>query len=316
MGRKSRKKKKRTPSRRNRHKRLRKKSRKKSRKRSQKKGFVKDRCAPKISNEKLEFSCYTRNSLHKLKNLWNARHRDNMIKSNNPLEIWQALKYAMVQTCNRESCWLKQKVFQEGLTNDMSSYTFAPDPPKEWEEKPYEWLTSIEMMEVMKQYEKAYPCFEFMGPSPIDFDEHKMFGECVWEDICQFDLKNLMKRGKTKIGIIFNLDPHYLEGSHWISIFIDMTKRSIYYFDSYGEVAPKRVRRFVQKVQKQSKNLGPMFAFYQNRRRHQYSISECGMYCLYVIIELLKGKNFKEMIKTRINDKEIKLLRISYFNKI
>ena len=130
MGKKSRKKRKRTPSRRNRHKRL----GKKLRKRSRKKGFVKDRCAPKISNEKLEFSCYTRNSLHKLKNLWNARHRDNMIKSNNPLEIWQALKYAMAQTCNRESCWLKQKVFREGLTKDMRSYTFAPEPPKVVEE--------------------------------------------------------------------------------------------------------------------------------------------------------------------------------------
>ena len=291
----------------------RRKKRKKRRK-SQKRGFIKDRCAPRLSNEQLEFSCYTKDSLNNLKELWNARHPDQPITSNDPLQIWQALKYGMKSMCNRESCWLKQKVFKEGLTNNMRSFTFAPLPPKEWKDKPYEWITSVEMMDVMKQYEKAYPHFEFMGPSPIDFDSHKMFGECVWEDICQFDLKNLIKHGKTKIGIIFNLDPHYLEGSHWISIFIDIPKGHIYYFDSYGERAPKRVRRFMEKVQKQSKRIGEPFIIMQNRRRHQYSISECGMYCLYIIIELLKGKDFKSMIKKRINDKDIKILRETYFN--
>ena len=286
----------------------------KRRKRRSKRGFKKDRCAPQVSGEKLEFSCYTNSSLHKLKQLWNARHPDQPITSNDPLLIWQSLKYGMSKMCDRESCWLKQKAFKEGLNNELLNHTFAPPPPHEWKKKPYEWLTSVEMMDVMKQYEKTYPCFEFLGPSPIDFDDHKMFGECVWEDICQFDLKNLLVKGKTKVGIIFNLDPHYLEGSHWIAIFIDTKKGDIYYFDSYGERAPKRVRRFMEKVQKQSKKIGKPYKIIQNRRRHQYSISECGMYCLYIIIELLKGRDFNTMIKTRIKDKDIKQLRINYFN--
>jgi len=293
----------------------RKKPQQKEKSRKIRKGeFVRDRCAPRTSHEKLEFSCYTNSSLHKLKKLWNARHPDQQITSNDPLEIWKSIKYGMSKMCNKESCWLKQKVFKAGLDNELNNYTFAPSPPREWKKKPYEWITSVEMMDVMKQYEKAYSCFEFMGPSPIDFGDHKMFGECVWEDICQFDLKKLIKEGKTKIGIIFNLDPHYLEGSHWIAIFIDIRKGEIYYFDSYGERAPKRVRRFIEKVQKQSKNIGEPFKMIQNRRRHQYSISECGMYCLYIIIELLKGADFKKLIKTRIKDKEIKQLRIDYFN--
>ena len=196
----------------------------------------------------------------------------------------------------------------------MANYTFAPKRPKEWKKKPYEWITSVEMTNIMKQYEQTYKCFEFMGPSPIDFDSHKMFGECVWEDICQFDLKKLLKRGKTKIGIIFNLDPHYLEGSHWICVFIDTTKGNIYYFDSYGERPPKRVTRFMEKIKKQSKNIGKSYTIFSNKRRHQYSISECGMYCLYIIIELLKGADFNKIIKKRIVDRDIKNLRISYFN--
>ena len=27
-----------------------------------------------------------------------------------------------------------------------------------------------------EQYEKTYKCFEFLGPSPIDYDTHKMYG--------------------------------------------------------------------------------------------------------------------------------------------
>ena len=60
----------------------------------------------------------------------------------------------------------------------------------------------------MKQYEKTYKCFEFIGPSPIDYDKHIAYGECVWEELCEFSLAKTISEGTTKIGIIFNLDPH------------------------------------------------------------------------------------------------------------
>ena len=41
----------------------------------------------------------------------------------------------------------------------------------------------------MKQYENTYKCFEFIGPSPIDYDQHLSYGECVWEELCKFSLK-------------------------------------------------------------------------------------------------------------------------------
>ena len=39
--------------------------------------------------------------------------------------------------------------------------------------------------------------------SPIDYDTHQVFGECVWEEICKFDIKKMLKKGKYKIGLIF-----------------------------------------------------------------------------------------------------------------
>ena len=42
----------------------------------------------------------------------------------------------------------------------------------------------------------SYKNFEFMGPSPIDFDTHKLYGECVWEELCKISLKQLKNQVK------------------------------------------------------------------------------------------------------------------------
>ena len=51
----------------------------------------------------------------------------------------------------------------------------------------------------MKQYEDAFPFFEFIGPSPIDYDKHIAYGECVWEELCEFSLEAQIKEKKPKI---------------------------------------------------------------------------------------------------------------------
>ena len=76
--------------------------------------------------------------------------------------------------------------------------SFAPESPPEWKKNPNEWLSSIDIIDVMKQYEKAYKCFDFIGPSPIDFDTRKLYGECVWNELCNFNIADQLKNGKTK----------------------------------------------------------------------------------------------------------------------
>ena len=65
-----------------------------------------------------------------------------------------------------------------------------------------------------------------MGPSPIDYDTHLVSDECVWEELCKFNLKNTINNGKRKIGIIFNLDPHFKGGSHWVAMFINTNDKA------------------------------------------------------------------------------------------
>ena len=49
--------------------------------------------------------------------------------------------------------------------------------------------------------------------------------------------------------------------------------------------------------------------------RHQYGHSECGMYCLYMIIQLLKSdKTFKLLNSKRITDDSVWKCRKKYFN--
>jgi len=287
-----------------------------SKKKTKKINKYKENCSPRNKKgDVLDYTCYTKQALINIKKVWNMRHPDSRIKSNNPYKVWKQLQEKFSGTCKKESCWLKHKCIKEDMDHKMFSKLFAPKMPKSWKRKPNEWLSSIDIINVMKQYEESNKDFEFLGPSPIDYDTHKFNGECIWEELCEFNLNQTIKNGKRKIGIIFNLDPHYKQGSHWVALFIDTYKGKIYYFDSYGEEIPKQIKKFIHTVEKQSMKIGKKYTHTYNKKRHQYGDSECGMYCLYIIIELIKGKSFKQINKYKITDKKMLNLRKQYFNE-
>lgn len=279
--------------------------------------MMKLNCGPK-KGKNLKFSCFDDKTIFKLRDLWNLRHADVKIQSNDVKEIWSMLQKNMSQICNKESCWLKQQFASDELNKELVT-SFAPSSPSEWKKKPNEWLTSIDILSVMKQYEDAYKCFEFIGPSPIDFDTRMQYGECVWEELCNFDIGKQIKAGKTKIGIIFNLDPHTKDGSHWVSMFVNIRKGKIFFFDSVGDPVPKEIMTLVQRIQKQGTQLkNPIkFIFDQNHpTEHQYGDTECGIYSLYFIVHMLEDKHTAEYFKRHIlSDKYMESFRKVYFNE-
>jgi len=289
----------------------------KSQKQKQKQKFKKLQCSPKEKNKMNKFSCYTDEVLIKLRDLWNERHPDNIIKTNNTQEIHKILSDNLSSVCNKESCWLKQKFTQHKLDEQISD-SFAPESPGEWKKNPNEWLTSSDIINVMKQYEKAYNCFDFIGPSPIDFDTKKMFGECVWEELCNFNLAEQIKKGKTKIGMIFNTDPHNKPGEHWLSMFVNIKNGKIFFFDSVGNKIPNQIMVLVNRIIEQGQNLNPKinFSFDQNYPvEHQYKNTECGIYSLYFVIHMLEDKITEHYLKTHIlRDEYIEKFRKIYFN--
>jgi Ulp1 family protease len=275
------------------------------------------RCSPKEKNKINQFTCYTDEALYKLRDLWNARHPDEMIHTNNTKEIHSKLTEYLKDVCNKESCWIKQK-YDFGDVGDDIADSFAPESPKEWKKNPNEWLSSVDIMKVMKQYEKAYKCFEFLGPTPIDFDTKKMYGTCVWEELCNFSLQDQLRSGKTKIGIVFNTDPHNKPGQHWISMFINIKKKQIFFFDSVGTKAPSQVMDLVNRIKEQGKQMNPkiLFTFDENHPvEHQYGNSQCGIYSIFFIVHMLEDKITDHYLKTHLlKDEYIAKFRKVYFN--
>jgi hypothetical protein len=274
-------------------------------------------CSPKPKGEINDFTCYTNKSLYKLRDLWNARHPDVKIVSNSPKEIHRFMTEKLSGVCNKESCWLKQKSEFGTLQSDIAD-SFAPESPAEWKKNPNEWLSSIDIMNVMKQYEKAYKDFDFIGPTPIDFDTRKLYGECVWDELCNFSLEDQIKHGKTKIGIIFNTDPHNKPGQHWISMFINIKKKKIFFFDSTGDKPVPQIMALVERIKEQGLNLKKKinFKFDSNEGiEHQYGNTECGVYSLFFIVHMLEGKMTEHYLKTHIlKDDYMNKFRHIYFN--
>lgn len=274
-------------------------------------------CSPKPKDELNDFSCYTNKSLIQLRDRWNARHPDVKITSNSPKDIHKQLSEHLKDICNNEACWLRQKGAFGQLENELAD-SFAPESPEEWKKNPNEWLSSTDIMKVMKQYEKAYKCFDFIGPSPIDFDTRKLYGECVWEELCKLNIEKLIKKGKTKIGIIFNTDPHNKPGQHWISMFINIKKKKIFFFDSTGDPPPKEIKKLIERIKNQGHEIRPRINFKVDSNEgieHQYGNTECGIYSLFFIIHMLEDTMTEHYLKTHIlKDEYMQEFRHIYFN--
>ena len=112
------------------------------------------------------------------------------------------------------------------------------------------------------------------------------------------------------------MDPHYKDGSHWIGLFVDTEKKFIFYFDSNGDKIPKRIKVLADRIIEQGNRLKINFKFMTNEgKEHQLKDGQCGIYCLYFIIELLKGTKKPEYFKKyRISDEVMRDYRIKYYN--
>ena len=277
-------------------------------------------CSPKNKLDGNKFSCYSNSALLELRNLWNNKYPNNRINLQQPQDIWKQLNINFKDTCNKESCWVKKtfiKDIHNGKISNRLINFFAPEKPTSWNLNKNEWLSDKDINDVVTQYEDAYKCFQFLGPSPIDYCEREG-NRYVSNEICKFSLKNMINQGKFKIGIIFNLDPHTKGGSHWVSLFINIKKKTIFYFNSTGETIEPQISQFVENVIQQGLKLSPQIKFTYDENyplAHQYKNTECGVYSLYFILSMLKDKHSPTFFKShRITDEQIEKYINIYFN--
>lgn len=200
-------------------------------------------------------------------------------------------------------CMVTSSDISEKEKKELLAAYFRPKMPDEWKAKPHTWLNSDDIENVMKQYEAAYGHFKFLGVVPIDFSAkdpyEKSKAKCMNQEFCEIDLKELRASGKTVIGAVYNLDPHFKGGSHWIALVIDLRVNKVYYFDSYGVKPPQQIARYMRYLTLQE----PKMILESNGHRFQRSDTECGMYSMYFIICMIHGVNFSAFCKNPIPDK-------------
>ena len=222
-------------------------------------------------------------------------------------------------SADEEHCLLDKAPIKENLKKELRKQYLRPRRPKIWDSDPDMWLDNYNILAVMKQYQEAYPWFKFLGVFPIDFsapDPYNPNGsnKCLYRETCELNLQQEHNKGIRGIGMIFNLDPHFKGGSHWVALYINLKnikKPFIGYFDSYGYKVPNLIARLMRSFRLQIHNcvLG------YNARRFQYGGSECGMFSMYFIICMLCGISFKDFCKDSVNDDYMLQLRKILFAK-
>jgi hypothetical protein len=219
-----------------------------------------------------------------------------------------------------EHCLLDKAPIDENQKKELRKEYLRPRRPKAWDSDPDMWLDNYNILHVMKQYQEAYSWFKFLGVFPIDFsapDPYKHDGtgaKCLYKETCDLNLKNEYNNGIRGIGMIFNLDPHFKGGSHWVGLYINLKnikKPFVGYFDSYGYKVPPLIARLMRsfRLQISSCELG------YNARKFQYGDSECGMFSMYFIICMLCGIPFKQFCKDSVSDDYMLQLRKILFSK-
>ncbi len=280
-------------------------------------------CSPAVKGKTaLENTCFTVSALNTIKDEYNKDHPGNKITTTDPATVWQELNQRLTK-CSTEDCWL-ESIDNKSLRAKIDNYIFAPDAPKEWSKNPNEWLSNYDIKGVLEQYKQTYSDFDYIEPAPIDFDK-VIDGGCVVEKLCKFDLAKYKKAGKTKIGMVFNLDKHDEPGSHWVSLYVDLVDGLVFYFDSTGAEIPQEIRVLKDRIIEQGKKNGLEIKYYDSKNNeHQKSNTECGMYSLYFIITMITGDDGEKKVglkdrldlfmKKKINDGFVEKYRKIYFN--
>ncbi len=271
-----------------------------------------NRCSPNVNSKRNVFTCFEDQELREIAlafNIWIQTNKvlnfcsngvcvpTNLIAIENktPKQLWGSIYNRLKRVCPNESCWTSQEFIQKirdkNLREKIQYFTFKP----KFSGKGYSWLSTRDINSVVKQYEKVYPHFKFLGALPSDF--YKL----VNVRYQQFKNTKFLQ-----IAIVFNLDTHDQPGSHWVTLFIDNKLKTVEYFDSVGDKPNKNIKRFLRVLMEHLNE----YVYLQNKTVHQKQNSECGVYAIYYIIQRLKGARFHK----KITDAEMKSFRRCIFN--
>ena len=251
-------------------------------------------CSPETDD--YSYTCFSNDSLIKIAKSYNNDMNHDIINipsivqlndSDIRRKLWESIKNAMLSvSCEKDYCLLNHDSIKKLKDSKIDYETFRPVMPETWNENMNTWLSTIDIMNVMKQYEKKHRDFLFIGPVPIDFNYKITFGMCISNELCNFSLEKFINSGKKKLGVIFNLDPHFMGGSHWVALFSDIYTGGVYFFDSYGVKPRVEIQKFMEKIKKQGNDLilrnKIKITDIDNEHKNQYEFEKIDEYTITV----------------------------------
>ena len=274
--------------------------------------FQKGTCS--LSNNNESNTCYDLSMLQeigkKLNQLYNLSIpiSDNIEILYNNISSALSDKDELINSCKDESCLLD-------IADTKSYYSkyFAPIAPENWKTDKTTMLNTLHIKQVGEQIQTKYPKFKFLGVTPIDFS-NKVNGKYIHDLITNVNISKLKQQGYDYFGMVFNTDPHYKGGEHWICLFVNIKTKTLYYYDSYAESPEQEVLDYMLLLYNQ---FGNGVKLLYNQTIHQKKGNECGMYCLYFLLKMVENNsNYEETIKNMPNDDDINLKRGDFFNLI
>lgn len=214
--------------------------------------------------------------IENLRKVYNKEHKDTIPKGNTH-SVWKHIQKRLHDQCDSGAA--------ECIINSLLT---KPKAPGSWKSNPEEWLSSVDIDAVEKQFATLFSDYYYVGTVPIDFGKKSETGACIVNSLCSLNIEGLFNKGYRRIGIVFNTDVSTGPGQHWIALYCDIRPELVFprvtYFDSYAERPSKEVVNLMKrwKISWDATKIHakPMATTY-NKTRHQYENSECGMYCLY-----------------------------------
>jgi|SaaInlStandDraft_6_1057023.scaffolds.fasta_scaffold02223_8 hypothetical protein len=262
-------------------------------------------CSPSNNKDGNFKTCYSKESLLKISG--ELKKKSNIkidLNTKSKRNLWDFIQKEFNSTCKKkEDCWKNQTEVKSLNDININKYTFKPEYPNEWKKNKNTWLNTYDILRVMKQYEKKYDDFKFLGVVPSDCPTK------IQCELSNIDIKSLKKKKINKIGLVYNLDVSSGPGTHWVAVYIDNKNNEINFYDSYGSKPIHLINVFLNNIKKKYEKLNQKSIIIYNDTRHQYGGSECGMYSINFLLERLNNISMYKISKRKITDKKMNDLR-------
>lgn len=220
----------------------------------------------------------------------------NMKKVKGKKSLIKEIKNKLNCDKNIDSC------ISEHIDPNITLKFLKPEHPE------YIWLSTLDIIKVLKNYENKYSNFKCGGVLPLDFNLNSIVNNFL----------KLYKNGYKKFGYVFNTSYSYEEGTHWVSMFVKISNNEAYvaFFDSVGDPPLEEIFKLMKRLNYVIKNkLNKNSNILINHKEHQLEDGECGVYSLNFIIQCLNGMKPQKVFNKVIHDNSMAKNRGIFFRK-